>query len=66
MVGASLFEIPTNPLLFFVGSVSIVFSIVCSSISLNKTCNFVFSSGSVKSFFYPCKLYYLPGLSQYL
>ena len=39
MVGANFFnnllEIPSNPLLFFVGSVSIVFSIVCSSISLN-------------------------------
>ena len=39
MVGASLknnlVEIPSNPLLFFVGSVSIVFTIVCSSISLN-------------------------------
>ena len=70
MVGANfknnLLEIPSNLLLFFFKVFLLFLVLFVHRYRLIQTCNFVFSSGSVQSFFDPCKLYYLPGLSQYL
>ena len=63
MVGASFF----NNYCFLLETFLLfsVLSVRRYRIPVIQTCNF-FSSGSVQSFFDPSKLYYVPGLSQYV